>query len=323
MPDGKVSRFFLPLFLASAFVVGAAQSTEKSATERATTERATLERAATERPVSVAVLDFGETQTGRRVSEKLARIISSASSKGGATNEFLVVDRDQSRAAAVGTGLHQSLNLSLEEARSLGSAIGCDFFFIGDAQTLRRSPSDGPIYFEAYASIFLVSARTGKLIRWERLEFRRPTQLDAEQALLGSLSTEGTRNRYHLDIRRAVEDERSTRARAIDAGTPVIEVMNDEETGGSVRAPRPYRRLKPPYPEMAARDQVEATVDVLADIDAKGVVGHIEIVRWAGYGLDESVMNTVKQINFFPAQRDGVPIPMRVLLRYNFRKPAN
>lgn len=271
----------------------------------------------------MAVLDFGETQTGRRVPEKLAQTISSTNSKSGAAREFLVVDRDQSRAAAVGTGHHTSLNLSLEEARSLGSAIGCDFFIIGVAQTVRRSPSDGPIYFEAYASIFVVSARTGKLIRWERLEFRRPTQMDAERALLSSLGTEGTRNRYHLDIRRAVEDERSTRARAIDAGAPVIEVMSDEETSGSVRAPRPYRRLKPPYPDMAARDQVEATVDVLADIDAKGKVGHLEIVRWAGYGLDESVMNTVKQINFFPAQRDGVPIPMRVLLRYNFRKPAD
>lgn len=313
MPDGKIPRFFLPIFLASAFVIGAAQPTERAASETAVSQR----------PVSVAVLDFGETQTGRSVSEKLAQIIGSNGSKSGAAHEFLVVDRDQSRAAAVGTGHHASLNLSLEEARSLGSAIGCDFFITGEAQTLRRSPSDAPIYFEAYASIFLVSARTGKLIRWERLEFRRPVQVDAEEALLSSLGTEGTRYRYHLDIRRAVEDERNSRARAIDAGTPVIEAMNDDETSGSVRAPRPYRRLKPPYPELAARDEVEATVDVLADIDAKGDVGHLEIVRWAGYGLDESVMNTVKQINFFPAQRDGVPIPMRVLLRYNFRKPAD
>jgi TonB family protein len=60
---------------------------------------------------------------------------------------------------------------------------------------------------------------------------------------------------------------------------------------------------------------------VLVDIDANGKVGRIEIARWAGYGLDESVINTVKQIDFFPAMRDGVAIPMRVLLRYNFRKP--
>ena len=97
--------------------------------------------------------------------------------------------------------------------------------------------------------------------------------------------------------------------------------MSDNEVSNGVRPPRPYRRIKPHYPEQAAHDNVEAIVDVLVDIDAKGNAGHIEIARWAGYGLDESVINTVKQLHFFPAMRDGVPIPMRVLLRYNFRKP--
>jgi len=73
--------------------------------------------------------------------------------------------------------------------------------------------------------------------------------------------------------------------------------------------------------ESAARAEVEATVDVLVDIDARGEVGRVEIARWAGYGLDQSVIDTVKQMHFFPAMRDRVSIPMRVLLRYNFRKP--
>jgi hypothetical protein len=46
------------------------------------------------------------------------------------------------------------------------------------------------------------------------------------------------------------------------------------------------------------------------------------VARWAGFGLDEATVNTVRQLHFFPAHRDGVPIPMRVLLRYNFRKPV-
>jgi len=28
-------------------------------------------------------------------------------------------------------------------------------------------------------------------------------------------------------------------------------------------------------------------------------------------------------MHFFPAMRDGAPIPLRVLLRYNFRKPPH
>ena len=86
-------------------------------------------------------------------------------------------------------------------------------------------------------------------------------------------------------------------------------------------APRPFRRLKPPYPDTAAHAEVEATVDVLVDIDARGEVGRIEVARWAGYGLDQSVIDTVRQLHFFPAHRDGAAIPIRVLLRYNFRKP--
>jgi hypothetical protein len=30
----------------------------------------------------------------------------------------------------------------------------------------------------------------------------------------------------------------------------------------------------------------------------------------------------VQQLHFFPAMRDRVAIPIRVLLRYNFRRPA-
>ena len=55
------------------------------------------------------------------------------------------------------------MSLTLGEARDLGAALGSDFFILGDAQTLRRSPSNGPVYFDSYASIFVVSARTGRL----------------------------------------------------------------------------------------------------------------------------------------------------------------
>jgi TonB family protein len=63
-------------------------------------------------------------------------------------------------------------------------------------------------------------------------------------------------------------------------------------------------------------------VDVLADIDTNGDVVYAEIARWAGYGLDEVTLETVRQLRFFPAMRNRVAIPIRVLLRYNFRKPA-
>ena len=89
-----------------------------------------------------------------------------------------------------------------------------------------------------------------------------------------------------------------------------------------LRLPRPYRRFQPAYPETAAHAEAEATVDVLVDLDASGEVMHVEVARWAGFGLDEATIETVRHLHFFPAIRNGMPIPLRVLLRYNFRKPA-
>lgn len=268
------------------------------------------------RPTKIAVLDFAETGTGKLASEKFATTLKSAPS-------LAVVDRDLGRMATRGAHYTGSLNMSLSEARDLGAAIGCDFFVIGDAQTVRRSPSSGPVYFESYASVFLVSARTGKLIYWERPRFAAPTPEGAERLLLDQLAKDETLRRYLIALQRAQEDERHEREMT-ERNTPVIEETADENStdGQNFRAPRPYRRLRPAYPESAALADAEGTVDVLVEIDKEGEVRRLEVARWAGFGLDEAALNTVRQLHFAPATRDGVAIPIRVLLRYNFRQPA-
>jgi len=271
------------------------------------------------RPNRLAVLDFGKNPTG---SHAAAAFRETLHAKEG-VREFTVIDRDQATAAALGAGFDGSLNLTTQQARDIGSAIDCDFYFIGEAQTLLRSPSTKPPYYESYATIFLVSARMGRLVLWERPAVQRNTPEEAEKALLAILSGAETREHYFTVMRRAEDDERAERVTAVESGAQIIDVMSDSESESDqvIRAPRPYRRWKPPYPETAARAEVEATVDVLVEIDARGEVGRLEIARWAGYGLDQSVIDTVRQMHFFPAMRDGVAIPMRVLLRYNFRKP--
>jgi TonB family protein len=79
--------------------------------------------------------------------------------------------------------------------------------------------------------------------------------------------------------------------------------------------------MRPEYPQSAARAEAEAIVDVSVDVGADGEIGDVQIVRWAGFGLDEATLATVRQMHFFPAMKNGTAIPMRVLLRYNFRKP--
>ena len=272
------------------------------------------------RRVTVAVLDMGGSPTAARVTERLTKLFGSFAIK---ETTLVMLDRGMSASAARGVGYAGSLNMTLEEARSLGSAVGCDFFLTGDAQTVRRSSSARPVYFESYASVFVVSARTGRLLVWERPTAEADTAEEAEASLLAMLER-GPAMLYAGAV--AIEAEREERDRfrpAEPAPTSVIDLSTDAGAAANtdLREPAPYRRQRPAYTDAASRAEAEATVDASVEIDADGRVGSVQIVRWAGYGLDEEVAETVRRMNFRPAERDGERVAVRVLLRYNFRKP--
>jgi len=77
------------------------------------------------RPARLAVLDFGKDATGLRAAVVLRETLHTKEE----VPEFTVIDRDQTSAAAVGAGFEGSLNLTTQQARDLGAAMGCDFFF--------------------------------------------------------------------------------------------------------------------------------------------------------------------------------------------------
>jgi len=269
--------------------------------------------------VSVALLDMGGTPTASRVAERLSKALASVKVKGAS---LAPLDRGMSAAAARGVGYAGSLNLTLAEARTLGAAVGCDFFVTGDVQTVRRSSSARPVYYEAYASVFVVSSRTGRLVVWERPAAEAGTAAEAEAALLAALDKSAVL--YAGAV--AVEAEREERERFDPpdaAHAPVIDLSTDEGAAANkdLREPAPFRRLRPAYTDAASRAEAEATVDALVDIGADGEVSDVRVVRWAGFGLDEEVVSTVRRMHFRPAQREGEAVPVRVLLRYNFRKP--
>jgi len=268
-------------------------------------------------PPVLSVLDFGSTPIAKQAADTLR-------TKLRATGEVMLVDADLSRAAAKGIGYAGSLNLAVSEARDLGVALATEFYILGDAQTVRRSSFESPVYYESYCSIFLVSARTGRLILWERPSFETPEATNAEAKLSQYLTDDAFTRRLLGIIKKTQEDERAQRTVLTASAEAIIEEAPEDEKAAEaqgVRAPRPYRRLRPEYPQTAARADAEATVDVVVDVGADGEVGDVQIARWAGFGLDESTIATVRQLHFFPAMRNGTPIPMRVMLRYNFRKP--
>jgi TonB family protein len=265
----------------------------------------------------VSVLDFGSQPIAQQVAEILRTRLR-------ASGAVQVTDADLSRSAAKGIGYSGSLNLTVSEARDLGAALATEFYIIGDAQTLRRSSFERPVYFESYCSIFLVSTRTGNLLFWDRPSFENNEATRAEALLSQHIKGDEFTNRLTAAIRKAQEDERIQRTVLNTPVDAVIEEAPDDEKAAAdqgIRLPRAFKRLRPGYPDTAARAEAEATVDVAVDIGADGEVGEVQIVRWAGFGLDESTVATVRQLHFFPAMKNSTPIPMRVLLRYNFRKP--
>ena len=265
----------------------------------------------------VSVLDFGSQPIAQRAAETIR-------SRLRASGAVQVADADLSRTAAKGIGYSGSLNLTVNEARNLGAALATEFYLIGDAQTLRRSSFKKPVYFESYCSIFVVSTRTGKLLLWDRPSFENSEATRAEALLSQHLADDAFTSRLIAVIKKAQEDERIQRTVLNSTVDAVIEEAPEDEkvaTDQGIRLPRPFRRLRPGYPDTAARAEAEAVVDVAVDVGADGEVGDVEIVRWAGFGLDESTVATVRQLHFFPAMKNSAPIPMRVLLRYNFRKP--
>jgi TonB family protein len=274
-------------------------------------------RAQEARRVSVAVLDMGARATGARVMERLSKLLAASGAS------LTLLDRGMSRAAARGIGYAGSLNMTLDEARSLGAAVGCDFYLTGDAQTIRRSSSSRPIYFESYASVFIVSARTGQLVLWDRPSAEADTAERAESSLLAALDTSAGARYAAALLDTAAREEHARFEPVDDAPSSVIDLSTDESAGAhtDLREPAPYRRLRPAYTDAASRAEAEATVDALVEIGADGEVLSVRVVRWAGFGLDEEVVSTVRRMHFRPAAREGEPVAVRVLLRYNFRRP--
>ncbi len=88
----------------------------------------------------------------------------------------------------------------------------------------------------------------------------------------------------------------------------------------SFRPPLPYKRIKPEYTQVANLYSVEATVNIEVEVSENGKILKTEIVRWAGFGLDESVTETIHKMQWRAASRNGKTLPLRVLLRYNFKK---
>ena len=214
------------------------------------------------------------------------------------------------------------LNLTRDEARGLGQRLGVDYYVLGRVVETPRQAGNGKVVFTALAGLYLVESRRGELLRFEFLATEGETAGEARTQLLARLPAVWRTFREAMTTAWAAGGELPPGG--AEGETPPVEVFTDEPFGRNLGVTSPVfeRQVRPVYPEMAARAEVVATVEVSALFGTDGLVSDLRLERWAGFGLDEAALAAVRQLRFRPALREGRPVPFRGLVRYNFRRPT-
>jgi len=89
--------------------------------------------------------------------------------------------------------------------------------------------------------------------------------------------------------------------------------------GNGVSAPIPLYKPEPPYSEEARKAKYQGTVELWIVVDAHGNVADVRVARPLGMGLDEKAVEAVHTWRFKPAYRNGVAVPVRVMVEMMFR----
>ena len=84
--------------------------------------------------------------------------------------------------------------------------------------------------------------------------------------------------------------------------------------------PKPLRRIKPLYPEIAQEAGIEGVVVVQAFIDKKGRVKETTILKGIpNTGLDEAAMEAIRKTRFNPAKQRERPVGVWISIPVNFK----
>jgi TonB family protein len=88
--------------------------------------------------------------------------------------------------------------------------------------------------------------------------------------------------------------------------------------GGDVKPPTVLSRVEPQYTGQARDAHFQGTVVLEALIRKDGSVDILRVVQSAGYGLDESATEALKQWVFRPGMKSGEPVDVAINIEVNF-----
>ena len=238
-----------------------------------------------------------------------------------------LIDQSLVQSAIAGIGYDGSINLTKDEARRIGASISCDFFIIGKAEVFTRSEHANESHEQAYAGVMLVDGRTGALTVFDFISNKSSTKEAAQQSLVKDLNTRvgGYVDKMtQLRAQSSVPQSNDSSSPASRAREVIEDIPGEDSTRSEgFKPPEFLNRVKPDYTAEADLSDVTATVEAMVVFGSTGEVGRIEITRWAGFGLEESSEKAIRLLKFKPATRDGNPITVRAMIRYNFRRVAS
>jgi TonB family protein len=234
------------------------------------------------------------------------------------SGQVALIDRAIVDPAVKASGYNGSINMTIDEARKLGSSVGCDFFIIGKAELVRRSISHSEEEQDATAAVMIVDGRNGALAYFDFVAGNGNSSDAARNALTKLLSRRASSYAVQLINYRKL---RASVSHSLSS-SELIEQMPAEGSQKAIGfvSPEFLNRLKPEYTAQAERADISATVELMVVLRSTGEIGEVQVVRWAGYGLDESAIETVRKLKFKPATREGKAISVKALVRYNFRR---
>ncbi|HVF89876.1 MAG TPA: energy transducer TonB [Blastocatellia bacterium] len=266
-----------------------------------------------ERPLRIAVIGLSHPSAGTEAA--VSGFEDALEAALGRDGRAVMTERSLMKPALAGVGYDGSINMSTDEARRVGAAIGCDFFMIGMMDAVTRSDRAGESHEEAVGGLMMVDGRTGALAAFDFIQEKAASR---EAAAGQAKQTLVARSAGYIDRLVEYRARLEKHVSATGGREPVEDLPNEDSP--RFTPPRFANRIKPEYPSEANRANVGGTVEAMAVFRANGEVGDISITRWAGFGMEESAIRAIRELKFTPATLDGRPVSVRALVRYNFRK---
>jgi len=82
--------------------------------------------------------------------------------------------------------------------------------------------------------------------------------------------------------------------------------------------PTPIKTPPPEYPYSLRRDGISGIVAVKVEIDENGAVTNCSVTKSSNSGFDDAAVKAVKTWKFKPAQKDGSPVKISLVIPIKF-----